>query len=165
MNRTATSIAERELAQAMEKRLGEGTKVQLGDKAVAFRPIQVGSYLGSTHTIYGGITELDFDLQSDGGEVNVAGIGGKARGYCISFGLDIMVADTRTTAIVLARSYRKPIWGQEIEANLFRFWDIGSGGDSIGDFGVEHVAGSAAGASLGGTNLGNIVTFVQEPAN
>jgi curli biogenesis system outer membrane secretion channel CsgG len=137
VNRTATSIAEWELSQAMEKRLGEGGKVMVNEVPVGFRPIQVGYYLGSTHTIYGGITELDFDLVSDGIEAQVAGVGGKARGYYISIGLDVIVADSRSTEIVLARSYRKQVWGQELEANLFRFWDIGSGGDDIGDFGVE----------------------------
>lgn len=137
VNRTATSIAEWELSQAMEKRLGEGGKVMVNEVPVGFRPIQVGYYLGSTHTIYGGITELDFDLVSDGIEAQVAGVGGKARGYYISIGLDVIVADSRSTEIVLARSYRKQVWGQELEANLFRFWDIGSGGDDIGEFGVE----------------------------
>lgn len=137
VNRTATSIAEWELSQAMEQRLGEGTRVAVGDTSVAFRPIQAGHYLGSTHTVYGGITELDFDLVSDGFEAHIAGFGGKARGYYIGIGLDVVVADSRSTEIVLARSYRKQIWGQEVEANLFRFWDIGSGGTDIGDFGVE----------------------------
>lgn len=137
VNRTATSVAEWELKQALEKRLGEGRPVQVNGTKYPFRPVRMGNLLGSTHTIYGAITELDFDILSDGGEVSIAGIGGKARGYYISIGLDIIVADTRTTEIVLARSYRKQLWGQELEANLFRFWDIGSGGDNIGDFGIE----------------------------
>lgn len=137
VNRTATNIAEWELQQAMEKRLGEGTKVQVGSAAVAFRPVEVGALLGSTHTVYGGITELDFDLRSDGGEVHIAGIGGKARGYYIGVGLDVVVAETTTTEIVLARSYRKQIWGQEIEANLFRFWDVGGGRNGVGSLGTE----------------------------
>jgi curli biogenesis system outer membrane secretion channel CsgG len=137
VNRTATNIAEWELQQAMEKRLGDGGKVQVGSATVAFRPVQAGALLGSTHTIYGGITELDFDLQSDGAEAHVAGFGAKARGYYIGVGLDVVVADTRSTEVVLARSYRKQIWGQELEANLFRFWDIGNGGDDIGEFGTE----------------------------
>lgn len=137
VNRTATNIAEWELQQAMEKRLGEGAKVQVGSAAVAFRPVEVGALLGSTHTVYGGITELDFDLRSDGGEVHIAGFGGKARGYYVGVGLDIVVADTRTTEVVLARSYRKQVWGQEIEANLFRFWDVGGGSNGVGSFGTE----------------------------
>ncbi len=140
VNRTATNVAEWELKQALEKRLGEGRAVRVNGTAYPFRPVRLGNLLGSTHTIYGGITELDFDIVSDGAELSVAGIGGKARGYYISLGLDIIVADTRTTEIVLARSYRKQLWGQELEANLFRFWDInpgGNGGDDIGDFGIE----------------------------
>ena len=137
VNRTATSIAEWELTQAMEKRLGEGSKVMVGDTPVGFRPVQIGYYLGSTHTVYGGITELDFDILSGGFEGQVAGVGGKARGYYISVGLDVVVAESKSTEIVLAKSYRKQIWGQELEANLFRFWDIGNGGDDIGDFGTE----------------------------
>jgi hypothetical protein len=51
--------------------------------------------------------------------------------------LDVVVAESKSTEIVLAKSYRKQIWGQELEANLFRSWDIGNGGDDIGDFGTE----------------------------
>ena len=179
VNRTATSIAEWELSQAMEQRLGEGSRVAVGDTTVAFRPIQAGYYLGSTHTVYGGITELDFDLVSDGFEAHIAGIGGKARGYYIGIGLDVVVADSRSTEIVLARSYRKQIWGQEVEANLFRFWDIGSGGNDIGDVGVELFdlrldqyaafaeqtannwasAGSVQGLDMSATNGFNIANF------
>lgn len=137
VNRTATNVAEWELNQAIEKRLGEGAPVLIADRAVPYRPVPMGSFLGSTHTVYGGLTELDFDILSDGAEVSVAGFGVKGRGYYISVGMDLVVSDSRTTEIVLARHYRKQIWGQEMEAGLFRFWDIGSGGANIGEFGVE----------------------------
>lgn len=137
VNRVATNVAEWELAQALEQRLGEGHNVQVGNQAYPFRPVQMGAFLGSTHTIYGAITELDFDIASGGAEVEIAGIGAKARGYYVSLGLDVMVADTRTTEIVLARSYRKQVWGREVEGSLYRFWDLGSGGDNIGEFGRE----------------------------
>lgn len=137
VNRTATNVAEWELNQAIEKRLGEGAPVLVADRAVPYRPVPMGSLLGSTHTVYGGLTELDFDILSDGAEVSIAGFGVKGRGYYISVGMDLVVSDSRTTEIVLARHYRKQIWGQELEAGLFRFWDIGSGGAKIGQFGVE----------------------------
>jgi curli production assembly/transport component CsgG/holdfast attachment protein HfaB len=137
VNRLATAVAEWELTQALEQRLGEGKKVQVGKQAYPYRPVQMGAFLGSTHTIFGGITELDFDIASGGAEIEIAGIGARSRGYYVSVGLDIMVADTRSTEIVLSRSYRKQIWGQEVEGSVFRFWDIGSGGDDIGDLGLE----------------------------
>lgn len=81
VNRTATNVAEWELQQALEKRLGEGRPVPVNGKAYPFRPIRMGQLLGSTHTVYGAITELDFDILSDGAELSIAGIGGKGRGY------------------------------------------------------------------------------------
>lgn len=137
VNRTATNVAEWELSQAMQQRLGDGKPTQVGDQTISYRPVAEGVLLGSTHTIYGGITELDFDLLSDGAEVSVAGIGAKARGYYIGIALDLLVSDSATTELVVAKSYRKQLWGQELEANLFRFWDIGSGNTGVGDLGIE----------------------------
>ncbi len=139
VNRTAVAVSEWELKQALEKRLGEEEPVELGGKRYPFRPIRMGQLLGSTHTIYGAVTELDFDLISGGGEVTVGGVGGRARSYYIAIGVDIVVADTRTTEIVWARSYRKQIWGREIEAGVFRFFDVNPGGNGggVGGLGVE----------------------------
>lgn len=129
VNRTATNVTEWELQQALEKRLGEGRPVPVDGRQYPFRPIRLGQLLGSTHTVYGAITELDFDILSDGAEVSVLGVGGKGRGYYISVAMDVVVSDSRTTEIVTARSYRKQIWGQEIEANLFRFFDVNPNGN------------------------------------
>ncbi len=139
VNRTAVAVVEWELEQALAQRLGEGREVVIEERAYPFRPIRLGQLLGSTHTIYGAITELDFDLVSDGAEVSIGGLGGRGRGYYVSVGMDVVVADTRTTEITLARSYRKQIWGQELEANLFRFFDINPAGGGLGPgaIGVE----------------------------
>jgi len=136
VNRTAVAVTEWELKQALEKRLGEGAPVTVGETRYPFRPIRMGQLLGSSYTIFGAITELDFDIVSDGVEASVGGLGAKARGYYVSVGVDIVVADTRTTEIVWARSYRKQIWGREIEAGLFRFFDVNPGGNGRGAGGI-----------------------------
>ncbi len=139
VNRTAVAVSEWELKQALEKRLGEGEPVEVNGRRYPFRPIRMGQLLGSTHTIFGAITELDFDILSGGAEVSVGGVGAKARGYYVSLGVDVVVSDTRTTEIVWARSYRKQIWGREVEAGLFRFFDVNPGGNGggVGGIGVE----------------------------
>lgn len=96
----------------------------------------MGELLGSTHTVYGAITGLDFDLVSDGAELSVGGLGFRGRGYSLAVAVDVVVADSRTTGIVWARSYRKQIWGREIEAGLFRFFDVNPGGNGGGPGGI-----------------------------
>ncbi len=139
VNRTGVAVSEWELKQALEKRLGEGEPVTVGERRYPFRPVRMGQLLGSTHTVFGAVTELDFDILSGGVEASVGGLGARARSYYVALGIDIVVADTRTTEIVWARSYRKQIWGREVEAGLFRFFDVNPGGNGggVGGIGAE----------------------------
>ena len=134
VNRSTTSIAEFELAQALQQRLGEGRPVQAGQQSVLFRPIAKGTLLGSTHYITGAITELDFKVVNNATSVTVGGIGAGAKAYAVQIGLDLAVTDTRTSRIVYANSWRKQAIGYETSANLFRFFDLGvKGGAFAGD--------------------------------
>lgn len=134
VNRSTTAIAEFELAQSLQQRLGEGRPVTVGNQTVAFRPVAKGTLLGSTHYITGAISELDFKVVNSAASVTVGGIGGGAKSYAVQIGLDLAVTDTRTSRIVYAKSWRKQAIGYETSANLFRFFDLGvKGGAFAGD--------------------------------
>lgn len=131
VNRSTVGIAEWELEQAINQRLGEGRPVSVGNQVITYRPVQRGAITGSTHYITGAITELDFNVFDRVNEVSIGGIGGGIRTFVARIGIDIAVTDTRTTEVVLARSLRKQVAGYEVVANIFRIFDIGGGWGQI----------------------------------
>ncbi len=78
-------IAERELAYADRRQLGDGKTHQLagpnGGQAVPWLPYFGGSINKSDYFIVGGITELNYNINSGGVEVGVNQVGVKARTF------------------------------------------------------------------------------------
>lgn len=121
LNRNSVGIAEWEMKGAIERKLGEGRSVKNENEEVQFRPVKVGSFVGSTHYVTGAITELNWNIGSSAAEVGAYSVSAGARVYRISIALDIMVTNTITTEIVHARSYKKQLVGYETSVGAFRF--------------------------------------------
>ena len=124
INRTSTRVAEWEMGQAMERRLGEGTPVYLEGMEFDYRPIEAGTLLGSTHYVTGALTEVNWNINSTTVEGGVLGFSSGARTFHISVAADLMVTDTKTTEVVIAESYQKQIVGREVNRGLFRFFEV-----------------------------------------
>jgi curli biogenesis system outer membrane secretion channel CsgG len=123
VNRINTAVSEFEIAKAREQILGDGGPEKVGDITVPYRPLMKGSMRGSDYVIDGSITQLDFNTFSGGAQANVFGVGGGAREFALTVGADLRVTDTRSTRIVLARSYTKQAVGKEIYGSIFRFFN------------------------------------------
>lgn len=128
LNRNATKVAEWEMAQSMQQRLGEGHPTEVEGKVFPYRPVEAGSMLGSTHFVTGALTEVNWNIYSDDKQTTIAGAFAGNRTYYISVALDLMVTDTRTTEVLLAQSYTKQIVGREVSKGLFRFFEVDEGG-------------------------------------
>ncbi|MEN6542489.1 CsgG/HfaB family protein [Parvibaculum sp.] len=127
VNRNSTAVAEWEMKRAMDKQLGEGKLVSVQGKEFAYRPVTAGTIVGSTHFVSGALTELNWSIKSDVAEAGVGGLTAGSRKYYISVGADLMLTNTKTTELVMARSYSKQIVGSELSAGLFRFFEMGGG--------------------------------------
>lgn len=134
VNRSSTAVAEWELKQALERRLGDGSEITVGGNTVKFRPVQVGGILGSTHYVIGALTELNWNVDSGVAEVGAFGFAAGTRGYYISIAFDVLITNTATTEIAMARAYNKQLFGREMKAGFFRFFDIGRVGRNVGPF-------------------------------
>lgn len=123
-----TRIAELELAYTDRRQLGDGRAHSLRDdsgaaaKNVPWVPYYGGTILKSNYYIVGGITELNYNVQSGGAELQVNGIGPKARTFTMSVGVDLRMVDTETLRIVGTVSLQKQITGHEVGLNIFRFF-------------------------------------------
>lgn len=76
----------------------------------------------SDFTVMGALTELNYNIVSDGARLVVSGIGGGGRTVVINVALDVRVVDSRSFDVVYVSSLQKQIYGYEIQANVFRFF-------------------------------------------
>lgn len=119
-----TRIAELELAYTDRRQLGDGGvhQVESNKPAVPWVPYFGGSILRSGYYIVGGITELNYDIHTGGGEVGVSGLSVKRRTFTMNIGVDLRIIDTRTLVVVKTVSLQKQISGHEVGGGVFRFF-------------------------------------------
>lgn len=131
-------VAERELTYADRRQLGDGRQHQLGApgapgaQVVPWMPYFGGTIHKSDYFIVGGITELNYNINSGGGEIGKNQVGVKARTFTQSVGVDLRIVDTRTLMVLRTVSLTKQFNGYEVGINVFRFfnndmWDVDIG--------------------------------------
>jgi curli production assembly/transport component CsgG/holdfast attachment protein HfaB len=81
-----------------------------------------GSIRGSDFVLVGALTELNYNIVSDGAQLAVSGIGGGGRTVIINVALDLRVINARTFDVAYVSTLQKQIMGYEVEANIFRFF-------------------------------------------
>ncbi|MFE1573257.1 CsgG/HfaB family protein [Comamonas odontotermitis] len=135
-----TRVAELELAYTDRRQLGDGNSHALADdkgqRAVPWLPYYGGSILKSDYYIIGGLTEVNYNIQSGGIEAQVNQIGPRYRVFTMNVGADLRIVETRTLRVVRAVSLQKQIVGREIGAGIFRFFgsnlfDINAGSKDL----------------------------------
>mgnify|MGYP001547026532 CR=1 FL=1 len=144
VERFDTSVAEMELKYANNKLISDNTAgpAQPGD----YRKIFAGSIPGSNYYLVGGITELNFNIRSDGADADGGGtsstalkgtIGGSV--YVMNVGLDLRLVDTDTLEVVDVISYQKQIIGRQVQAGVFDFLGHQFFDASIGESALEPI--------------------------
>ncbi|WP_297506854.1 holdfast anchoring protein HfaB [uncultured Caulobacter sp.] len=95
-----------------------------------FRAIMAGEVAGSDYYVSGGLTELNYNIRSSGGDVAIGATraeGLKASAshatYVITVAVDLRLVRTRSQEIVGIASYRKEIVGREIKPGIFDFFN------------------------------------------
>lgn len=133
VERFDTSVSELELKYANNKLISD-------DEDVAYREIRAGSIPGSDFYLVGGITELNYNIRSVGGEAFIGDTDATdpkgtlgAKLFVINVGLDLRLVQTQTLEVVDVISYQKQIIGRELSAGIFDFangniFDVGVGG-------------------------------------
>lgn len=121
-----TRIAELELAYIDRRQLGDGEDHVLdsgkGKSQVPWVPYFGGSIQRSDYYIIGGITELNYNIQSGGFEFAINNSGIKNRTYTMNIGADLRIVDTKSLRVVKTVSLEKQITGYEVGADTFRFF-------------------------------------------
>jgi len=100
--------------------LAEARMVQ---QKLAVKPAQTAAPIrASNFVVMGALTELNYNIVSEGVRLNIDGIGGGARTVVINVALDLRVVNSQSFDVVYVSSLQKQIFGYEVEANVFRFF-------------------------------------------
>ncbi len=83
---------------------------------------RIGPVHASDFVVLGALTELNYNILSEGAGLHVHGIGGKGRTVIINVGLDLRMVNAQTFDVVYISSLQKQIYGFEVEANVFSFF-------------------------------------------
>ncbi|MBL6853735.1 MAG: holdfast anchoring protein HfaB [Alphaproteobacteria bacterium] len=141
VERFDTSVAEMELKYANNRLIGAD---QSGGPD--YRQIMAGSIPGSDYYLVGGITELNFNIRSegangDGGGTATNGVKGQIglSMYVMNVGLDLRLVDTKTLQVVDVISYQKQIIGRQISAGVFDFLGANFFDASVGESALEPI--------------------------
>lgn len=73
--------------------------------------------------ILGALTELNYNILTQGARLYVGLVGAGTREAVINVGLDLRVIDTNTFQTVYVTSLQKQIVGNQVEAGIYRFFD------------------------------------------
>ncbi|MGH1481987.1 MAG: holdfast anchoring protein HfaB [Geminicoccales bacterium] len=117
VERFDTSVTELELKFADNKLIGDK------EQQTGIRRIVAGEIPGSAYHLIGGITELNYNIRSNEGEVLYDIVSFGARYYVMNIGLDLRLVHTKSLKVVNTVSYQKQIIGRELRAGLFEFFD------------------------------------------
>ncbi|WP_298333505.1 holdfast anchoring protein HfaB [Asticcacaulis sp.] len=117
VERLDNSVAEIELNYARQKLLSD-TPERAGHSGDNFRPILAGQIAGSRYYIVGGITELNYNIRSDGydaaiGSQVLPGVQGQISGrtYVLNVAVDMRLVNTQTQQVVDTVTFQKQVIG------------------------------------------------------
>lgn len=123
-------VTDTELKYIGLKQLGDGTSYEVNGQTVPWLPYYGGSIKKSDYAILGGITELNYNIQSGGVEFRINQTGPAARVFTMNVAADLRIVNTQTLEVSSAISLQKQFTGFEIGAEMFRFYNIVGDGKS-----------------------------------
>jgi curli biogenesis system outer membrane secretion channel CsgG len=143
VERYDTSVAEMELKYANNKLISDPTG---GPGGGPYRKIIAGEIPGSDFYLVGGVTELNYNIRSQGldaqgGKQNATKGTGEITGqtYVMNVALDLRLVETKTEEVVDVMSYQKQIFGRQVGAGYFQFFGNNVINVSAGDGALEPV--------------------------
>ena len=125
VERADRTVAEVERTYAAAQVLSDAPS-GAGEAPGPLRPIHPGQIAGSRFYLVGGITELNYNIESSGGDIRVGaidpedpktGVGGSR--FVMNVAVDLRLVDSISQEVVAIAAYQKQIVGREIRAGVF----------------------------------------------
>ena len=118
-------VGELELIYTDRRQLGSGRMHPLESeqgRLVPWIPYFGGTIIQSDYFVVGGVTELNYAIQSGGFSARVSNIGPRARSFTLNVAADMRIVDTKSLIVAHTVSLQKQVVGFEVDADVFRFF-------------------------------------------
>lgn len=129
LSQGATEMVISAFHKTRKVRLLERADLRVANQELIFRkgglagePITPGAVRGADFIVAGALTELNYNIVSDGVGLWIKGVGGGGKRVVVNVALDLRLIDARSLEVVHVSSLQKRIVGREVEANVFRFF-------------------------------------------
>lgn len=125
VERADQTVAQVERTYATAQVLSD-TPTGPGEEPGPVRAVNPGQVAGSRYYLVGGVTELNYNIESSGGELGVGalnpedaktGISGSR--FVMNVAVDLRLVDSISQEVVAVAAYQKQIVGREIRAGVF----------------------------------------------
>ena len=107
-------VAKDDIKYAMDKLLGHPSEEQ-------FKKLAAGRVRSADYYIVGGISELNFNIRANSGEIKTSELGLGMRYAVLNIAMDLRLVETETLEIKRVVSMQKQILGRELKGGLFDF--------------------------------------------
>ncbi|WP_269514567.1 holdfast anchoring protein HfaB [Brevundimonas subvibrioides] len=125
VERADQTVAEVERTYATAQVLSD-TPTGAGEAPGPVRPVNAGQIAGSRYYLVGGITELNYNISSSGGEAALGSLDADeaktifgASRFVMNVAIDLRLVDSVSQEVVAIAAYQKQIVGREIRAGVF----------------------------------------------
>jgi curli production assembly/transport component CsgG/holdfast attachment protein HfaB len=125
VERSDASVAEVERTFAGARILSDNPSAPGGDPG-PLRLVHPGQIAGSRYYLVGGVTELNYNIESAGGELGVGALdpedpksGVSGSRFVMNIAVDLRLVDSVSQEVVAVAAYQKQIVGREIRAGVF----------------------------------------------
>jgi curli production assembly/transport component CsgG/holdfast attachment protein HfaB len=125
VERADRTVAEVERTYAAAQVLSDAPAA-VGEAPGPLRPIHPGQIAGSRFYLVGGITELNYNIESGGGDLRVGALdpqdpktGVSGSRFVMNVAMDLRLVDSVSQEVVAIAAYQKQIVGREIRAGVF----------------------------------------------
>jgi len=99
-------------------------EVKLAEQNRLNRGVETFGKLPATDfVLVGALTELNYNIVTGGVGLRVAGIGAGTRMAVVNVALDLRVVNSKNFSVAYVSSLQKQIYGYEVQADIFRFFD------------------------------------------
>lgn len=99
-------------------------EVKLAEQNRLNRGVETFGKLPATDfVLVGALTELNYNIVTGGVGLRVAGIGAGTRTAVVNVALDLRVVNSKNFSVAYVSSLQKQIYGYEVQADIFRFFD------------------------------------------
>ena len=99
-------------------------EVKLAEQNRLNRGVETFGKLPATDfVLVGALTELNYNIVTSGVGLRVAGIGAGTRMAVVNVALDLRVVNSKNFSVAYVSSLQKQIYGYEVQADIFRFFD------------------------------------------